>query len=115
MVDLWSLISLREKLIRIGLLAIFDDRVGSPYRRNEPSLASSAGQDPRSARNLEYRSRSLRDHSHPSDAPDDGMLPALQQAVQARSQSIRAHAGRSALGYVRGPRPAAGAPLVLPE
>src|SRR3954447_9876819 len=109
-VERWSMTSLREKLIKIGLLAIFDDRVGSPYRRNEPSLASSAGQDPRSARNLEYRSRSLRDYPHSSGAPDHGPLPALRQAIQARPQPIRAHARRSALGRICRHRPAAGAP-----
>src|SRR3954451_10532972 len=88
---------------------------GSPNKGNEPSLAPFAGQEPRSARDLEPRSRSLGDYAHSSGAPDHGMLPALRQAVQARPQPIRAHARRSALGRVRRHRPAVGAPPVLPE
>src|SRR4051794_14141297 len=74
---------------------------GSPNKGNEPSLASFAGQDLRPARNLEPRSSSIRDHLHPSVASDDGLLPALRQAVQACPQPIRAHAHRPALGRVR--------------
>src|SRR3954453_22398980 len=56
---------------------------GSPNRGHEPSLAPFAGPDLRSARNLEPRSRSLRDYPHPSGLPGHGALPALRQAVQA--------------------------------
>src|SRR3954467_14452637 len=99
------------KILRfLGSWPILMIGAGSPNKGNEPSLASFAGQDLRPARNLEPRSSSIRDHLHPSVASDDGLLPALRQAVQACPQPIRAHAHRPALGRVRRRHSAAGAP-----
>lgn len=56
---------------------------------NGPSFVPFAGQDPRSARNLEARSRSIRDHRHSSASPDHGTLPALRRSKRVHSRYER--------------------------